>query len=126
MLPEHKRARRGTHHRARAQAEQERLLRTASPVLGRLVDALKSREPGRAGRSLTRLRQLYLDYPTEPLCAAVAVALEHGLFDLRRIEELVLRHVGETFFRLPRLDLAGHIDDHGSDDGDDLSEDDHG
>ena len=106
---------------ARREAEDEKLLRAAAPVLGRLVDALKSREPGRARRSLRRLRQLYLEYPTDALAAAVALALEHGLYDLRRIEELVLRHVGETFFRLPWRDAG----DDGDGGGDGDAHDDH-
>ena len=42
--------------------------------------------------------------PQEPLDKALRVALEHGLFELHRIETLVLRFVAGDFFRLPRTD----------------------
>jgi hypothetical protein len=32
------------------------------------------------------------------------VALDHGLFDLERIEALVLQHVAGSYFRLPQGD----------------------
>jgi transposase len=101
-LPEHTLARRRADSGSRQLAD-EKLLRAASPVLGRFVDALKTRrDGGRLGMRLRQLRRLYLEYPTEALVAALEVALPHGLFDLRRIEELVLKHVGKTFFQLPR------------------------
>jgi len=50
-------------------------------------------------------------YPREPLLAAVEQALKFGLFDLTRLEHLVLRHVAGDFFA-----LGG--DDGGGDDGD--------
>jgi hypothetical protein len=39
-----------------------------------------------------------------PLEQALAIALAHGLFDLERVESLVLRHVAGNFFRLPLID----------------------
>jgi len=45
-----------------------------------------------------------MEYPQEPLDAALRVALEHGLLELPRIETLVLRHVAGDFFRLRPID----------------------
>jgi hypothetical protein len=43
---------------------------------------------------------MWLEYPQEPFDTALRVALEHGLFELNRIENLVLRHIAGDFFRL--------------------------
>jgi hypothetical protein len=55
-------------------------------------------------RALHRLVQLRRTYPREPLLAAVEQALKFGLFDLTRLEHLVLRHVAGDFFALPGED----------------------
>jgi hypothetical protein len=48
---------------------------------------------------MRRLHQLYIDYPTEPLCLAIRRALDHGLYDLSRIEAMVLSSLSGSFFR---------------------------
>ncbi|MEY4515265.1 MAG: hypothetical protein RLZZ450_7387 [Pseudomonadota bacterium] len=80
---------------------EELALSASSPAMAAMVEALKKRHAGRAVRALQRLRRMWLDYPQAPLDQALAVALAHGLFDLERIESLVLRHVAGDFFRLP-------------------------
>jgi hypothetical protein len=40
-------------------------------------------------------------YPSEPFLAAIAQALRYGLFDLGRVEALILKYVAGDFFRLP-------------------------
>ncbi len=97
-LPEH-RGRRKTI--PRPPVPEEAVLRAASPELGVLVDALRKRHGGRAAKSVRRLHQIYLDYPTEAVVVAVRRALDFGLLDLNRIERMVLRHVAGDFFRLP-------------------------
>lgn len=97
-LPEHRYQRRRT---APAASPQEGILRAASPVLGTMADALRKRHGGQAIRAMRRLHTLYLDYPTEPLVAAVETALEFGLLDLQRLEAMVLQRVRGDFFRLP-------------------------
>jgi hypothetical protein len=44
--------------------------------------------------------QLKRSYPPQPFLAAVEQALKYGLFDLNRLETLVLRHVAGDFFAL--------------------------
>ncbi len=61
-------------------------------------------------RALQRLLQIKRTYPREPFLAALQQALKFGLFDLARLERLVLRHVAGDFFALG--------DDDGGDDGD--------
>ena len=100
-LPEHKRQARWNHSGSnRPPLEEEKILRVASPTMAAMVEALKRRHAGRATRLLQRLHRMWLEYPQEPLDTALRVALEHGLFELHRIEALVLRHVAGDFFRL--------------------------
>lgn len=113
-LPEHRRERRWHHSRPLPELPEEKTLRAASPVLGQLVDLLKARYRGRAVRQLRRLHAMYLDYPTEPLVAAVDKALSFGLLDLKRIEKVVLQTIAGDYFRLPVPDPP---DEGGDDNG---------
>jgi len=79
---------------------QEQALRGRDPVLDRYVAALKKRAPGRGVAKLRRLLALKRAYPAEPFLAAVAQALEYGLFDLARLERLILERVAGDFFDL--------------------------
>jgi len=104
-LPGHeKQPRWHKHGTPRPPSPEEQRLRADSPVMTAMVDALQKRHGGRATRKLMRLHRLWLDYPEQPLRSALGLALEHGLFDLDRIETLVLRHVAGDFFRLPTPD----------------------
>jgi len=104
-LPEHeKQARWRTKGTPRPLSAEERSMVAASQVMADMVAALQKRHGGRVTRPLGRLHRMWLDYPQEPLDAALRVALDHGLFDLERIEALVLRHVAGSYFRLPQGD----------------------
>ena len=76
------------------------LLRGEHPALDAYVLALARHLHGRATRALNRLLQLKRSYPPQPFLAAVEQALKYGLFDLARLETLVLRHVAGDFFAL--------------------------
>jgi hypothetical protein len=103
-LPGHERQARWRHKRsARPVLAEETRLIAASSVMAAMVEAMKTRHGGRAARPIQRLHRMWLDYPQEPLDTALRRALDHGLFDLERIEALVLRHVAGDFFRLPAL-----------------------
>jgi hypothetical protein len=39
-------------------------------------------------------------YPAGPFIAAIEQALHYGLFDLGRLEDLILKHVAGDFFAL--------------------------
>ena len=101
-LPEHERQARWRYAKPeRPPLPEEGRLIASSKAMSTMVEALKKRHGGRATRPIQRLHRMWLDYPQEPLDTALTVALEHGLFDLERIETLVLRHVAGDFFRLP-------------------------
>jgi hypothetical protein len=78
----------------------EQELLTAEPRLGPYVTALKQRA-GHPHVALRRLCHLFRDYPREPFLTAVHSALTYGLFDLERLERMVLRHIAHDYFRVP-------------------------
>ena len=79
---------------------EEAVLSAGAPELSAMAARLRLRGGKWAVRSLRRLHRMYLDYPTEPLCTAVSSALEHGLYDVERIERMVLRAIAGEFFRI--------------------------
>jgi len=100
----------------REPALEQLLLRGEHEVLQRYAAQLKARPNGRGVRALRRLLQIKRTYPREPFLAAVQQALKFGLFDLARLEHLVLRHVAGDFFALDGDDGDGDGD--GDDDDD--------
>ena len=76
----------------------ERDLVGRDPILDRYVEALKKRSPGRGVVKLRRLLQLQRRYPPKPFLAAIELALHYGLFDLSRLERLILQRVAGDFF----------------------------
>jgi transposase len=101
-LPEHERD--GRHRMRVGPSEEEKLLREVDPALGVLVDRLRKRYGGQALRKVRRLHRMYLEYPTEVLMAAVEEALRFDLYDLERIDRMVLRRIQGDFFRLTPVD----------------------
>jgi hypothetical protein len=93
---------------------QAKLLCGQSSVLDAYVGALTKHLNGRGTRALNRLLQIKRSYPSEPFLAALQQACKYGLFDLTRLETLVLRHVAGDFFALGGDDDDTH-DDHDQD-----------
>jgi transposase len=110
IAPEH-RPPRGEGCKRRGPSPYEEQLLKVEPRLGDYVAALRRKVAGRGGASLRRLLRMLRDYPREPFLAAAATALEYGLFDLDRLERLVLRHVGRDYFVLPSQDDDPEEDD---------------
>lgn len=81
-------------------AEEQALL-AAEPSIAAYVTALKKRASGRGTLALRRLLSMLRDYPREPLLAAMRLAQQYGLFDLDRLERLVLRQIAHDYFILP-------------------------
>lgn len=79
---------------------QAQLLCGQTPVLDAYVKALIQHLNGRGTRALNRLLQLKRTFPAQPFMEAVEQALKYGLFDLTRLENLVLRHVAGDFFAM--------------------------
>lgn len=83
-----------------APSQDELALQNADGVIREYAQALRARHPDRAAATARTLRRLVRDYPAAPLLVAVRAALQFGLFDLSRVERLVLRNVGAEFFNL--------------------------
>ena len=82
-----------------------------APVAGDLLSQIRGAHAGTRGggrphagrcpgRSLRRLPELQRTYPPEPFLAALGEALHYRLFDLARLEALILRAVAGDFFAL--------------------------
>jgi hypothetical protein len=102
-LPEHRPAR-GEGRPKQGPLPEEKELLLAEPALADYVAALKQRAPGRGVRALQKLLRLLRDYPRAPLLEATRTALQFGLYDLDRLERLVLRQIGRDFFVWPATD----------------------
>jgi transposase len=82
---------------------EESRLRAADPLLDRYVQELTRHErsrPLQPRRALKRLAEIQRTYPHQPFLAALEQALRFGLFDLGRLEALVLKYVSGDFFAL--------------------------
>jgi hypothetical protein len=84
----------------RGTAAEEALLGGYHPSLDRYAAALRQR--GHAGnrRALRRLIEMKRTYPAGPFIAAIEQARQYGLFDLGRLEDLILKQVAGDFFAL--------------------------
>lgn len=83
---------------------EERALLGESETLDRYVSELKKRAPGRGLIRLRRLLHLKRTHPPEAFFAAVTRALRYGLYDLGRLEKMILDYVAGEFFHLPQED----------------------
>jgi hypothetical protein len=111
---EHRDGTRSRHaRRAPERSEQERVMRASSEGIAAWIDHARTRVVI-TERTLRALHRLWRDYPREVLEPALARAQEHGLYDLGRIETMVLRELRGSYFR---VDLSGDDDDPGGDDG---------
>lgn len=89
---------------------EEKTLRAAAPELDSMVTVLRHRGINHPLRQIRKLYQFYIDYPTDALCEAVGRALQYGLTDLERIEQMTLRLIAGEYFRLT-IDPTSRDDD---------------
>lgn len=69
-------------------------------LLDTYVIALKKRSPKRGVRNLRRLLELKRCYPSSAFHAGLSEASKYGLYDLSRVEQIILEHVSGNFFNL--------------------------
>ena len=79
--------------------EEQALLRTAPEIAGYVAD-LKQKGRKVVALSLRQLLRLLREYPREPFLAAVREAAQYGLYDLDRLERMILRRVARDYFLL--------------------------
>jgi transposase len=91
--------------------EEPELLRRL-PEIAAYLGALKRRGTLQTTLAFRQLLRMAREYPREPLLAAIQTAAQYGLYDLRRLERMVLRGIAATYFQLPLADPApGEPDD---------------
>jgi transposase len=98
-LAEH-RPPRGQVAAAIARAPEELELAAAGAPVADYAVTLKQRAP-RWPIALRRLAQMRRDYPAAPFVAAIEAAGHYGLYDLDRLERMVLRNIATAYFVLP-------------------------
>ncbi len=76
----------------------ELLLASEGEPLASYAVALKQRASTRWPTVLRRLVQMWHDYPSGPLLAAIGDAAHFGLYDLERLDTMVLRRIASDFF----------------------------
>lgn len=107
-LPESERA----EHKQRRDEQlvaEECQLHAELPELAAWITELHRRAPrGRGVARLRQLRRLLRDYPQPPFIEALRDAARYGLYDLDRIETMVLRNIRHDYF--PRRDLDDEQD----------------
>jgi len=98
-LPEHHRPRgQGLKPKPSDSSPEEKRLRQEVPEIISYLEALKKHYSGRATLPLRRLLHMVEDYPRAPLLEAIATAAQYGLFDLERVENLILRKLAREYF----------------------------
>lgn len=97
-----------THHQPltrrnahRGPPPEQAALQGHDPVLDRYTAELARRAYGRGVRPLRKLLDLFRTYPRTPFLIAVAQAGRYGLYDLARLEQLILKQVAGDVFKLP-------------------------
>jgi hypothetical protein len=94
--------------------EQTDLLRLL-PEIEAYVAALKRRGKLQTTLALRQLLRMAREYPRAPLLAAIETAAHYGLYDLSRLERMVLRGLATTYFQLPLSLDPGERDDEPTD-----------
>ena len=71
---------------------------------------------GRGVRELKKLLRMLREYPRQPLLDAIVEAERFGLYNLDRLERMVLRRIGREYFLLPQSDDNQDFNDTDDDD----------
>jgi hypothetical protein len=79
---------------------EEALILKAVPEIADFVAALNKHSRKLTVLVLRQLLRMVREYPKEPLIAAVREAARYGLYDLDRVERMVLRQVARDYFLL--------------------------
>jgi len=99
MLAEHRPPRGQGIARPDPHPEEKAILATV-PEIADYLAALKQRTRKVLTLALRQLLRLVREYPREPLLTAVREAARYGLYDLDRLERMILRRVAHEYFLL--------------------------
>lgn len=87
---------------------EERALRQTVPEIADYVTAVRQRGRKVAALALRQLLRLVREYPREPLLAAIQEAAQYGLYDLDRLEIMILRRLRHDYFLLDPAEEPHH------------------
>jgi hypothetical protein len=85
---------------AALRSPEEDELAAAGPPFAEFAAVLKKKSL-RWPIALRQLAQLRRDYPAGPLIAAIETAIHYGLYDLDRVERVILKNVATAYFIVP-------------------------
>ena len=105
-LPEH-RPPRGEGVKRDKYPEEQAILHAAPEIAG-YVAALKQKGRKVVVLALRQLWRLLKEYPRDPFLAAVGEAAQYGLYDLDRLERMILRRIARDYFRLAETEFDPH------------------
>ena len=87
-------------------SKEEMILRGKNTLVDDYVKELKKRSKGRGQRKMQKLLELKRTYPEEAFKKALKEAYHYGLYDLARLEEMILSCVAGEFFKIDDDDDA--------------------
>src|ERR1035437_5328989 len=87
---------------------EEQAIVQAVPEIAGYVTALKQKGRKVVALADRKLLRLLKEYPREPFLAAVREAAQYGLYDLDRLERMILRRVARDYFLLLDTDSDPH------------------
>jgi hypothetical protein len=116
LRPEHRPPRGEGWRHERVPFPEEQELRRLLPEIEAYLAGLKRRGKLQTTLALRQLLRMAREYPREPVLTAIQTATQYGLYDLGRLERMVLRGIATTYFQLPRLDpVSGDLADEPTD-----------
>jgi len=115
MMPQHQRITLAEHRPPRGESgkrsdphPEEQAILQAAPEIAAYVTALKQKGHKVVALALRQLWRLLREYPRQPFLAAVREAAQYGLYDLDRLERMILRRVARDYFLLLETDSDPH------------------
>jgi transposase len=99
--PEHRPPRGQGWRHDREPFPEEKDLRRLLPEIEAYLAGLKRRGKLQTTLALRQLLRMAREYPRESMVAAIQTAAHYGLYDLGRLERMVLRGIATTYFQLP-------------------------
>jgi transposase len=87
---------------------EEQAILQAAPELADYLAALKKRGHRYLTIVLRQLLRIVREYPRQPVLSAVSEAARYGLYDLDRLERMILRRIARDYFL---LESKGHDED---------------
>ena len=106
-LAEHRPPRGEGLKRSDSHPEEQAILHAAPEIAG-YVAALKQKSRKVVVLALRQLWRLLKEYPRGPFLAAVGEAAQYGLYDLDRLERMILHRIARDYFLLAETDFDSH------------------